>query len=253
MTLTADRIEFGYQRGAPILRGVSATFEPGRIAAVLGPNGAGKSTLLRLLLGVAAPWSGSATLAGSPTASLRGSERARRLAFVPQRPTVSGSFTARQSIEFGRHALSHDPEGLARVSGHLELAPLLERPFARLSVGQQQRVALARALVQLGVGNSDLTGCALLADEPFSAMDPRFVSLAAMQLRAAARRGAAVIVVIHDATSALRLADDALLLTCDGGVAAFGPVGDTVTVERLSALFGAGFEAVGSGAILPEM
>ena len=49
------------------------TFElaPGRITGFLGPNGAGKSTTIRLLLGLAEPTSGRATINGHPYRELR--------------------------------------------------------------------------------------------------------------------------------------------------------------------------------------
>ncbi len=254
MTLRAEHLEFGYSRREPILRGVDATFESGRITAILGPNGAGKSTLLRVMLGVARPWSGRAVLDGRPVLSIHARERASRLAYVPQRPDSVGGFTARQVIALGRHAVGRNDDAIAHAIDALELAPLVDRAFARLSVGQQQRVALARGLVQLdALGDRDLAGRALLADEPFSAMDPRFVGLASSILRGVARRGCAVVIVLHDATTALRLADEAVLLSCDGRVGAYGAAGDTVTAPNLSSLFGARFEAVGPGAVLPAI
>jgi iron complex transport system ATP-binding protein len=254
MTLAVEQLAFGYSRGEPILRDVSARFEPGRIAAILGPNGAGKSTLLRAMLGLLKPWSGRTTLGGEDIRAIRPSVRAARLAFVPQRPDAVGGFTARQMIALGRHALRRDDDACKRAVDALEIEPLIDRQFARLSVGQQQRVALARALAQLdALLGRDLTGAALLADEPFSAMDPRFVGLAAETLKTVASRGGAVVLVLHDATTALRLVDDALLLTCDGTVGAQGPSRAVLTPARLAALFGAPFEAVGPSAVLPVL
>lgn len=254
MTLRAEHLEFGYSRREPILRGVSATFQSGRITAILGPNGAGKSTLLRVMLGVARPWVGGVTLDGDAVGSMSARARASRIAYVPQRPDAVGGFTARQMVALGRHAIGRNDAAVERAVDALELVPLVGREFARLSVGQQQRVALARALVQLdALGSRDLTGMSLLADEPFSAMDPRFVGLASSILRHVARRGCVVVIVLHDATTALRLADDAVLLSCDGLVRGGGEAGATITPETLSALFGARFEAVGPAAILPAI
>ncbi len=254
MTLSVERLSVGYARNEPVLREVSARFEAGRIAAILGPNGAGKSTLMRTMLGLLKPWSGRTTLGGEDIRALRPSVRAARLAFVPQRPDAVGGFTVRQVIEIGRHALRRDDGACAGAIDTLDLGPLADRQFQRLSVGQQQRVALARALAQLdATAERDLTGLALLADEPFSAMDPRFVGLAAATLRDLASRGCAVALVLHDATTALRLVDDALLLGRDGTVNSIGPAREVLTPSRLAGLFGAPFEALGPDAVLPVL
>jgi iron complex transport system ATP-binding protein len=255
MTLAAESITFGYaRRRAPILRDISATFRAGRIAAILGPNGAGKSTLLRVMLGLSPAWSGRVTLAGADVRSMRAHERARRLAYVPQRPDAVGGFSARQVIAMGRHALRVDPGAIDAAIARLDLGGIVDTPFARLSVGQQQRAALARALAQLDATRAtDLSGTALLADEPFSAMDPRFVARSAAALREVASKGCAIVLVLHDATAALRLADDAALLGHDGTVAASGPAPSTIRPEALETLFGTPFERTGASAVLPAL
>src|SRR4051812_49089062 len=56
--------------GAAVVRDVSLRCEPGTITGFLGPNGAGKSTTLRMIVGLARPDQGSATIAGRPYADL---------------------------------------------------------------------------------------------------------------------------------------------------------------------------------------
>lgn len=258
MTLAIEALTFGYRRTEPILREVSAAFEPGRVAAILGPNGAGKSTLLRAALGFVKPWSGRVTLGARDIRSLPGAERVARLAYVPQRPEVAGAFTARRVVALGRHALPARDDLVEHALVSLELDRFSDRPFATLSVGQQQRVALARALAQLGALDDaePLVGKTLLADEPMSAMDPRFVGIAASHMRRLARRGATVVVGLHDATTALRLADDVLALSCDGRVAARGPTERTLTAGMLESLYGTRFDTIrqdGRGALLPSL
>ena len=242
---------FAYDR-EPVLRGVTLGVTPGRVLVLAGPNGAGKSTLLKVLAGlVEHP---SALLADKPMHAWSPRERADRIAYVPQVPSVAFGFSVRDVVAFGL------PEGIdpARATSAVDAAldqvglrVVDRKPFAHLSAGQQQRAALARALVRLCLPTAragapasptqDLWGKALLADEPTSAQDPHHAVRTVWLLRSLAARGAAVVLVMHDLSLALRTADGAMLLACDGRIAAQGPVAGVLTPPRLRSVFGVDF------------
>uniref|UniRef100_UPI003A95B345 ATP-binding cassette domain-containing protein n=1 Tax=Adlercreutzia sp. TaxID=1872387 RepID=UPI003A95B345 len=48
----ARGIYAGYEKGVPVLEGITVSFDPGRVVGVVGRNGAGKSTLLKCLAGI---------------------------------------------------------------------------------------------------------------------------------------------------------------------------------------------------------
>jgi iron complex transport system ATP-binding protein len=245
--LRADDLGFEYRRGRPVLAGVSLGLEPGTITAIVGPNGAGKSTLLRLLLGILGPTAGRVTLDGTPVAEILHRQRARHVAYVPQRASVAFAFTVREFVSLGRYAAGEggDPGAIERTLRRVDLADRAEDPFPILSVGQQQRAALGRALVQLdGHGGTRV----LLADEPVSAMDPRQALLTMRLLRDLAATGAAIAVVLHDLTLALRVADQALVLDGSGRPAALGPAAATLTPSMLDPVFGVRFGPAGPAA-----
>jgi len=241
--LTAADLAFAYE-DTPVLSAVTADFAPARITAVVGPNGAGKTTLLRLLLGLLKPDSGSAALDGRPVRTIPAPDRARRLAFVPQRPDAAFGFTVAQTVAFARHAarpaVGPDPHAVSRALTRLELAHRAHEPFTYLSTGQQQRAALARALAQLDRPNAppaDLPRY-LLADEPVSAMDPRHAARALALVRTLATdHGVGVVIVLHDLTAARAVADDALLLDAAGRPAAAGPAQEVLTPAALEPVF----------------
>ncbi|RMH27318.1 MAG: ABC transporter ATP-binding protein [Planctomycetota bacterium] len=245
MTLACREIDYAYRRGEPVLRGVSASFPAGSVTAIVGPNGAGKSTLLRLLAGVAAPEAGSITLAGRALASLTPRRRAARLALVAQRPTVAGAFTVEDVVRLGRYALPRDDGAVRAALDALDLTAMRHAAVPELSVGQRQRVAIARALAQLG-GKAE--GAGLLLDEPTAALDPLWALAVFELLRAQARAGACVVMVVHDLTAALNHADHAVILQ-GGRVAGAGPVEEALTPAALAPIFGVGFAAVGSGGV----
>ena len=230
--LEADTVSFGY--GArQVLRTVSLTLLPGEILGVIGPNGSGKTTLVRLLSGVLAPSAGTVRLAGRPLTAYRRREVARRLAVVPQDPTIDFPFTALEVVLMGRaphlsalafpraRDLAIAREAMAR----LEVAEVEGRPLDRLSGGERQRVLLARALAQEPE--------VLLLDEPTTHLDLRHQAGIHDVVRALAReRGRAVVSVLHDLNLAA-LFCDRLMLLAGGVVVGQGSPEAVLTVDAL--------------------
>lgn len=249
--LVLEGVRFGYGRGADVLGGVDARVGVG-LTCVLGPNGAGKSTLARLMAGLLRARSGRVLLGGADVWRMGGRERARRVAFVAQRPAVSASFTVREVVGMGRIAWGRgagDAAAVERAMEVCELGELAGRVFGVLSAGQQQRVAMARAVAQL----DGAAGGVLIADEPVSAMDPRYVSGAFGVMRGVVERGGRVVVVAHDVALAGRVADRVVLLGGDGRVAGAGEAGEVLTAGLLGEVYGARFERArleGGGEVL---
>ncbi len=260
MPLTADHVEFAYETARPVLRGVSFALRPASLTVLVGPNGSGKSTLLRLLLGVIAPGAGSVTMDGRPVAALRHADRARRIGYMPQSPSVAFGFSVRETVGLGRVAVSAgtdaDRRAVDAAIARVGLSARADEPFAILSAGQRQRATLARVLAQLDGGPPGSQ--ALLADEPVSALDPRHAIGTMGQLRELARTGLTVLVVLHDLTLAARFADDALVLDESGRLAAAGPARQTLSPATLDPVFGVRFRMLDGAApslvaLVPEM
>jgi len=235
--LTADNllVKRGLQT---VLRDVSLTLQPGRVLGVLGPNGAGKSTLLGALSGELPLAGGAVSLDGRPLGGWQGSERARRLAVLPQSSTLNFAFTVEAVVGFGR--LPHD-SGRQRdceiIAAALEAADathLTGRNYLALSGGERQRVHLARVLAQLWPGSMEQ---ALLLDEPTSALDPLHQHTTLQAVREFANRGAAVLVILHDLNLAARYCDHLLLLH-QGRPYVQGTPDDVLHAEPLRAVFG---------------
>ena len=232
--------------GQVLVANASLALRPGSLTALIGPNGAGKTTLLKAALGLVAPERGTITLDDEPLARLDRAERARRIAYMPQTRHLVWPQPVRDIVALGRFAygaasgrLSQvDERAIAEALAACHLEGFETRQADTLSGGELARVHLARALATQAP--------LLIADEPVAALDPRFQHEVLRVFRSTADAGRAVLSVLHDLPLALRYADR--LVWMDGGrIVADGSPAETVTAERLRAVFGIEAELERSG------
>jgi ABC-2 type transport system ATP-binding protein len=183
--------------------GLSLALEAGEIVLMLGPNGAGKSTTLSAMAGAILPSGGAITIAGEDIAHAPRSARGK-VGFADQPPALYEFFTVAEHVGFVARARGADDAAAAAVLEQLGLARIMERPCRELSFGMRQRVGLAAALV----GPVEL----VLLDETLNGLDPHAVRSARATLRAAADRGAAILMSTHLLGVAERMCDRILLL-----------------------------------------
>jgi putative ABC transport system ATP-binding protein len=181
------------------LRGVDFRVDCGELVAVMGPSGSGKSSLLTIAGSLEEPSSGTVLINGTPLASMspkaRAQLRRRSIGFVFQDFNLLAGLTAAENVAMpleldgmnARDARKAALDALAqlRVDDRSEHFP------DDLSGGERQRVAIARAIV----GQRRL----LLADEPTGALDSVNSEAVMRLLREACHRGAAGVVVTHEA------------------------------------------------------
>ena len=210
------------------LGGISASLSPGSITAICGPNGAGKSTLLQCLAGLLVPDAGEVRLDGAPLP--HGRERARRIGYLPQVGEVAWDLSVANLAALGR--LPYGDRGEAPVAAALaalDLAALADRPVSTLSGGERARALLARVLA----GEPEW----ILADEPLAALDLAHQLALLAHLRAAARAGAGVVLVLHDLALAMNHADRVLVLD-EGRLAAQGAPEEALAAEVIAGVWG---------------
>jgi ABC-2 type transport system ATP-binding protein len=160
---------------------------PGVVTGFLGPNGSGKSTSMRMILGLDAPTSGTATVAGKPLA-----DHASPL-------TVIGSLLDAHAIHPKRSAFDHlhalavtNGLGRARVNEVLDLVGLMDvahRSGGGFSLGMGQRLGIAAALL----GDPEV----VMLDEPVNGLDPEGIVWIRQLLQRLAREGRTVFVSSH--------------------------------------------------------
>lgn len=186
---------FGQRR---VLEGIDLEIPPGQFVAVVGRSGCGKSTLLRLLAGLDTASKGQVLADGRPLAELR---EATRLMFQEARLLPWKKVLDNVTLGLPRTWRDQAREALVAVG----LAERADEWPAALSGGQKQRVALARALVH--------QPRLLLLDEPLGALD----ALTRIEMQRLIeglwrQHGFTVLLVTHDVSEAVALADRVLLI-----------------------------------------
>jgi len=221
-----------------VLRGVSLTVAGGEVLALAGPNGAGKSTLIRVISGVLAASAGEVRLDGLDLLRLPASQRARRVAVVPQMLHLPELYTVAEIVLMGRTPhLSlwagegkHDCEVAWDAMRATHVEALSDRRVGELSGGEQQRVVLARALAQ--------EPHVLLLDEPTAHLDLKHQVGVLELVRSLARQhDLAVLMTLHDLNQASLYADRVALLQ-QGEIVAQGSAQQVFTSALLSQVYG---------------
>jgi ABC-2 type transport system ATP-binding protein len=151
------------------LKSLDLTVSKNSIFGFLGPNGAGKTTTIKLLLGLARPTAGSATVFGHDIVH-DNVEIRKRVGYLAQDPRYYEYMTARQTLRYTAHFFFSGPEKEieARITETLELVGLsdkADRPIKGFSGGERQRLGIAQAQINY----PDL----LILDEPAASLDPQ--------------------------------------------------------------------------------
>ena len=183
--------------------GLSFSAEPGSVTGFLGPNGAGKTTTLRMLAGLIAPDSGTATISGHEYAALTSPSRDAGVVLE-----AAGFHPGRSGRDHLRVYCTADGYPLRRADEVLEITRLAaagRRKVRGYSLGMRQRLALATALL----GDP----AALILDEPANGLDPEGTAWLRGLLRDYARSGRTVLYSSHALGEVEQLADHVVIVS----------------------------------------
>ena len=199
--------------GLHILSGASFHAEKGRIVALLGASGSGKTTLLRCIAGLEQPEIGRIVIGGTPVLDdgkkIALPPESREIGFVFQSYALWPHKTVFDNVAYGLKLRKVSPAQIETkvyaILDKLGLSKLAGRYPDQLSGGQQQRVAICRALVY--------EPKVLLLDEPLSNLDAKLREEARFWIRTLILDlKICAIIVTHDQSEALAIADQVLLL-----------------------------------------
>lgn len=228
--------------GNIILDSVTWSVEGDQRWVVLGPNGAGKTTLLQTAAAVMYPTTGTVEILDDTMGKVDVFELRPRIGYassvlskrIPERESVLNVVLTAAYAVTGRWREQYeeiDVRRAKRVLAEWKLDHLMDRPFGKLSDGEQKRVQIARAVMT----DPEL----LLLDEPAASLDlgAREELLQLLSGYASDSRSPAIVMVTHHVEEIPRGFTHAMLLA-GGRVMAAGPLGESITAENLTATFG---------------
>lgn len=168
--VTFENVSFERPGVGQILKGISATLEPGTTTAIVGPSGAGKSTLVSMLLRLIQPKGGRVMVDGIDLRAVKLESYLQQVGIVVQETFIFGGSLADNMRLACPDATDEAMERALNMAGLTPWFKTLPDGLdtdlldgTALSVGQKQRVGIARAL---------LTDAPLIVlDEPTSALD----------------------------------------------------------------------------------
>lgn len=168
-----DDVNFAYEDGQKVLKGVSFEVKPGSKLALVGESGEGKSTVTNLLMRLYDPQKGQILIDGHDISKVTSLSLRQNIAAVFQEATLF-SGTVKENIVYGRpNATMKEIEKAAKAANAYDFIKKLPKGFdtlvgergLKLSGGQKQRVAIARAILK--------DAPILILDEATSSLDSK--------------------------------------------------------------------------------
>lgn len=194
MTVTLHNVSLIYDQHTLLFDQFNFTLTPQKFSCILGPSGVGKTSLLRLIAKLITPERGEVISQHMPS-------------YMAQTDLLLPWLNAIDNAQLGAKLRGEkSKQTLAQAQALFSQLGLqhAEKKFPHeLSSGMRQRVALARTLLE----NREI----ILMDEPFSALDA-ITRFELQTLTATLLKNRTVLLVTHDPTEALRLADEIYVL-----------------------------------------
>ncbi|MEZ0450588.1 ABC transporter ATP-binding protein [Sphingobacterium thalpophilum] len=208
----AQQLSFSFHENNEQLAVEDASFaiEEGKITAIIGESGSGKSTLLRLIYGLLEPSNGTVRYKGwqVPTRKdklIPGHDAMKLVSQGFDDLNTYANVWDNVASQLPNTDIKRKEDKTAEILSRLRIAHLAKKRVADISGGEKQRVAICRALINEPE--------VLLMDEPFNQVDASFRDTLQQDIKSIVREtGLTIILVSHDPTEVLALADDLIVM-----------------------------------------
>lgn len=209
-TISVTKNYFGDKSSG--VNNVTILIPKGKVTAIVGESGSGKTTLLNLLYGLLQPDEGEVFFKEERILKreekLQPAHEAMRLV-TQNNQDMDLYATVWESVRSGLRIgdLSDDSvnDKITESLNMLDILPLKNHPFGKLSGGEKQRVTIAKALISRPE--------VLLLDEPFNQVDATYREGLQHDIRYIVKEwGVTVVLVSHDPAEILSMADELIVL-----------------------------------------
>jgi ABC-2 type transport system ATP-binding protein len=184
--LRFDKVSFSYQTTSA-LDSVSFDVALGEIVGLIGANGAGKTTAILHIIRYLQPDSGRIMLAGCNLAKIKNEDFA--ISYIPDTPVFYEELTLLEHLHFLKALYPNNHLTVDALINRLELHDHLRKVPSALSKGTKQKLMIALALLR------DYR--LLVADEPFTGLDPTQIAVLKQILSECKRDHKAVLISTH--------------------------------------------------------
>jgi ABC-type multidrug transport system fused ATPase/permease subunit len=245
-TIAFENVYFGYEVGAPVLKGVDFVIEAGQTLGVVGTTGGGKSTVVGLIPRFYDPDNGRILIDGVDAMQYTKESLRKQIGFVLQ-DTVLFRGTIKSNIAYGRTGATDaeiiEAAKLANAHDFISAMPhgydtLVGERGLTVSGGQRQRIGIARAIIR----NSPI----LILDEPTAALDTESERLVMGGLTKL-MKGRTVITIAHRLST---IRDSNKIIVLDRGIVAEQGTHDELLARKgiYSELYRIQYESAPAGA-----
>ncbi|MBK9152030.1 MAG: ABC transporter ATP-binding protein [Saprospiraceae bacterium] len=251
VTVEIQNIAFSFGEHE-VIRGISHTFEPGKLSVIMGRNGSGKTTMVRCITKNLRPQKGRIYIDNKDINSYDHENLARKIALVTQGSNSVFGASVFETILTGRlpyMTWAPGPEDyniVDKVIEKLSLHHLIKKNINEISGGERQKVFIARALAQKTP--------IIVLDEPITYLDLKHQLEIMTVMKNLATEGYNIIMVGHDLNLSLKYADGFLFL--HNGAGRYTESKEEINESFIESVYGVRMKAVdyyGSNYYIPDI